>query len=83
MKTPTQPTPNPFGRSWSEEIAARCTNRPPAVASIAAVLGALLDTGIVDLPTAGQIARGQIDPAELDGYLLALDADIAVRGGAA
>lgn len=77
---------SPFGRTWSEEIAVRCAaqNRPPAVAQLAAVLGALLDSGIVDLSTAGLIARGQCDPAALDGYLLALEADafLAAEGGA-
>jgi hypothetical protein len=81
------PTPSPFGRTWSAEIAARCAaqNRPPAVASAAAILGALLDNGLVDLPTAGLIARGEADPAALDGYLVALSADVwlATREGGA
>ncbi len=87
MHTPTQPTLSPFGRTWSAEIAARCAARqmPAAVASVAGVLGALLDSGLVDLNTAGLIARGECDPAALDGYLLALEADayLAAAGGAA
>lgn len=85
MHTPTPPTPSPFGHSWSQEIAARCESRnlPPAVASIAAVFGALLDSNILDLTTAGAIARGEIDSVAVDGYLLALAADVAVRQGGA
>lgn len=85
MQTPTQPTPSPFGRSWSQEIGLRCEARqlPADVAAIAAVLGALLDNGLVDLATAGAICRGECDPAELDGYLIALAADVALAAGGA
>lgn len=79
-------TTSPFGHSWSQEIADICVIRelPAEVASIAAVLGGLLDSGLVDLATAGQIARGELDPALLDSYLTALEADVtAWSGGAA
>lgn len=74
----TLPQPCPLGGTWTDQLITRCEAHgdPPAVFDLALVLGGLLDSGIADLSAVQAIARGDVEPADLDAYLLALEAHV-------
>lgn len=67
---------------WSEAIAQRCEARQVGsqVAAAAALIGQALDLGLITLQDAAavqQMSSGE----QLDGWLCALAADVALAGG--
>ena len=58
---------SPFGCTWSEEIAHRCTARylAPLVTDVAAALGAAMDAGVITLDQALDPVRSCSDAGQL------------------
>jgi len=67
---------------WSEAIAERCTvlHMGNQVAEAARLIGQALDMGLITLQDA-QAVQGMSSGQQLEGWLTALAADVALAGG--
>ena len=72
---------SPFGCTWSEEIAHRCTARylAPLVTDVAAALGAAMDAGVITLDQALDLVRSCSDAGQLGDAMAMLAATVPVE----
>lgn len=65
---------SPFGYTWSEEIARRCTAQylAPLVTDVATTLGAAMDAGLITLDQALDLVRSCSDVGQLGDALAML-----------